>query len=220
VRITDVRHFPAEFWLLCIICVTYYVAVFVFVGLGLVFFEMKFALKPSIADNVNSLVFVVSAFASPVFGFLIDRTGKNIFWVNLGIVATMACHALLGFSFINPYIAMIGMGFAYSILASSLWPLVAQVIPSHQLGTAYGLMQSFQNLGLAVVAIMGGKIVDSYGYLILEIQFLLWLCLSLMTSLSLYLLDASKGGTLNLSASERTKRANQMKIEELSASHD
>lgn len=31
------------------------------------------------------------------------------------------------------------MGTAYSLLASALWPMVALIIPSHQLGTAYGV---------------------------------------------------------------------------------
>ena len=55
------------------------------------------------------------------------------------------------------------MGVTYSILASSLWPMVSIVIPDHQLGTAYGLMQSIQNLGLAVISIAAGAIVDAKG---------------------------------------------------------
>jgi hypothetical protein len=43
------------------------------------------------------------------------------------------------------------MGIAYSILAASLWPLVAFLVPKQMLGTAYGLMQSIQNLGLAIM---------------------------------------------------------------------
>ena len=39
------------------------------------------------------------------------------------------------------HIAVIIMGFAYSLLASALWPIVALIIPEYQLGTAYGLMQ-------------------------------------------------------------------------------
>ena len=31
------------------------------------------------------------------------------------------------------------MGLAYSILACALWPLVAFLVPEHQLGTAYGM---------------------------------------------------------------------------------
>lgn len=42
------------------------------------------------------------------------------------------------------------MGISYSILAASLWPLVGFLVPKQMLGTAYGLMQSIQNLGLAI----------------------------------------------------------------------
>ena len=52
------------------------------------------------------------------------------------------------------------MGFAYSLLAASLWPMVSLIIPEHQLGTAYGFMQAIQNLGLAVISLVAGIIVD------------------------------------------------------------
>ena len=54
-----------------------------------------------------SLVYILSAFASPVFGFLIDKTGKNIFWVMMGVLVTMGAHGLLAFTFVNPYVAMV-----------------------------------------------------------------------------------------------------------------
>ncbi|XP_021351524.1 major facilitator superfamily domain-containing protein 1-like [Mizuhopecten yessoensis] len=203
IRITDVKYFPLPFWLMCVICVAYYVAVFPFIGLGLVFFEMKWNLSPTAANTINSLVYIISAVASPLFGFLIDRSGKNIFWIIIGTSATIGCHALLAFTFLNPFVAMICMGLAYSILASALWPLVAQVIQESQLGTAYGIMQAIQNLGLAVVSIAAGSIVDSSGYLILEVFFLVWLCIALVAAVILYLTDASSGGKLNLSAKQR-----------------
>lgn len=31
------------------------------------------------------------------------------------------------------------LGVSYSLLACALWPMVAFVVPEHQLGTAYGL---------------------------------------------------------------------------------
>lgn len=213
IRLTDVKDFPLTFWLLCIICVGYYVAVFPFIGLGLVFFEMKWGFEPSLANNVNSLVYIISAVASPVFGFLIDRTGRNVFWVILGTVCTIGCHALLAFTFLNPYVAMSCMGLAYSILASALWPIASQIVRNTQLGTAYGIMQAIQNLGLAVIAIVAGAIVDSSGYLILEVFFLACLCVALIASVMLYLVDAARGGKLNMSAKER-KRIAALKEEE------
>ncbi|XP_052702810.1 major facilitator superfamily domain-containing protein 1-like isoform X2 [Crassostrea angulata] len=207
IRITDVKDFPLTFWLLSIICVGYYVAVFPFIGLGLVFFEMKWGFEPNLANNVNSLVYIISAVASPVFGFLIDRTGRNVFWVILGTVCTIGCHALLAFTFLNPYVAMSCMGLAYSILASALWPIASQIVRNSQLGTAYGIMQAIQNLGLAVIAIVAGAIVDSSGYLILEVFFLACLCVALIAAVMLYLVDASRGGKLNRSAKERRRLA-------------
>jgi len=54
--------------------------------------------------------------------------------------------------------------------------MVALVVPEHQLGTAYGIMQAVQNLGLAVITMLAGYIVDEAGYLLLEVFFLAWLC--------------------------------------------
>lgn len=54
-----------------------------------------------------SLVYIISAVASPVFGFLIDKSGKNIFWVCLGVLVTIGCHGLLAFTFVNPYVSMV-----------------------------------------------------------------------------------------------------------------
>ena len=41
-------------------------------------------------------------------------------------------------------------------------------------------MQSIQNLGLAVVTIITGVIVDNNGYLLLEVFFLICLCVTLI----------------------------------------
>ncbi|XP_060587464.1 major facilitator superfamily domain-containing protein 1-like [Ruditapes philippinarum] len=205
IRIKDVKYFGFKFWLLCIICVAYYVAVFPFIGLGLVFFEMKFGLDPSVANSVNSLVYIISAIASPLFGFLIDKSGKNVFWVILGTSVTIGCHAMLAFTFITPFVAMSVMGLAYSVLASALWPMASMIVAQHQLGTAYGIMQAIQNLGLATISIAAGSIVDSNGYLILEVFFLAWLCIALIAAVLLYLIDAAQGGVLNKSARLRQK---------------
>lgn len=117
-----------------------------------------------------SIVYIISAPASPVLGFMVDKTGRNVVWVIIAVVSTLAAHMMLAFTFWNPWIAMvlpnlatfffflcnvhshtvigcIGgllvfqslLGVSYSLLACALWPMVAFVVPEHQLGTAYGL---------------------------------------------------------------------------------
>jgi MFS family permease len=89
-----------------------------------------------------------------MLGYVIDRTGRNIYWLIGSITATIVAHALLAFLFVHPIVPLVLMGIAYSILAASLWPLVAFLVPKQMLGTAYGLMQSIQNLGLAIMYVL------------------------------------------------------------------
>lgn len=103
-----------------------------------VFFMKKFGMEAKSANFITGLIYLISAPASPLLGLLIDKTGRNVFYVFLSIVATLAGHMTLAFTFVNPYVAVIGMGVAYSLLASALWPIAALVIPEYQLGTAYG----------------------------------------------------------------------------------
>ena len=44
---------------------------------------------------------------SPIFGLLVDKTGKNIIWVLCAVVTTLASHVMLAFTLWNPWIAMV-----------------------------------------------------------------------------------------------------------------
>ena len=90
------------------------------------------------AGFINSLIYLISAPASPILGILIDKTGRNVTYTILSIGVTLLGHLMLAFTFVNPYIAVITMGISYSLLASALWPIAALIIPEYQLGTAYG----------------------------------------------------------------------------------
>ncbi|KAL4647636.1 major facilitator superfamily domain-containing protein 1 isoform X1 [Arapaima gigas] len=205
IKLTDVKDFPFSLWLIFIICVGYYVAIFPFIGLGQVFFIEKFNFSSVEASAINSIVYIISAPASPLLGLVVDKTGKNITWVLMAVLITLASHMMLAFTFWNPWIAMCLMGVSYSLLACALWPMVAFVVADHQLGTAYGFMQSIQNLGLALISMAAGGILDSRGYLFLEVFFCACICIALIAVVLLYFFDLLKGGELNLSTSARAK---------------
>ncbi|KAM3874916.1 lysosomal dipeptide transporter MFSD1 isoform 2-T2 [Diretmus argenteus] len=209
IKLTDVKDFPFVLWLIFIICVGYYVAIFPFIGLGQVFFIEKFNFSPAEARAINSVVYIISAPASPILGFMVDKIGKNVIWVMCAVVTTLTAHMMLAFTFWNPWIAMSLLGVSYSLLACALWPMVAFVVPEHQLGTAYGFMQSIQNLGLALIAMAAGSILDNKGYLFLEVFFSACLCIALIAVVMLYFVDYLRGGDLNLSAAARAKLQKQ-----------
>ncbi|KAM3929935.1 lysosomal dipeptide transporter MFSD1 isoform 2-T2 [Leptodactylus fuscus] len=213
IKLTDVKDFSLSLWLIFLICVCYYVAVFPFIGLGKVFFIEKFNFSPGQAGAINSVVYIISAPLSPLFGFMVDRVGKNILWVMCAVVTTLCAHLMLAFTLWNPWFAMSLLGVSYSLLACALWPMVAFVVPEHQLGTAYGFMQSIQNLGLAVIAILAGVILDSRGYLFLEVFFCACICMAIIAVVMLYFVNHVRGGDLNLSSWEREKLQKEAEIE-------
>ncbi|KAL3280709.1 hypothetical protein HHI36_003945 [Cryptolaemus montrouzieri] len=204
VKMSDVKYFNKKFWLLNVVIVFFYVAVFPFIAVGKTFFMEQFNMSPSDANRICSIVYLISGFASPALGFIIDRTGRNLLWIITGVSLTMVAHACLTFfTWINPYISMSCMGIAYSILASSLWPLISLVIPEHQLGTAYGVCSALQNSGLAMFTSIVGFIIDHWGYTWCEIFFISNLSIALIATFIIFLWDLCQGDVLNLSPSAR-----------------
>lgn len=67
----------------------------------------KFDFSPADANAVCSIIYIISAVASPIFGFVIDRSGRNIFWVFISVVATIGAHSMLAFTMLNPYFGMV-----------------------------------------------------------------------------------------------------------------
>ena len=61
----------------------------------------KFALTPHSANFITGLIYLISAFASPAFGILIDKTGRNMLYVFVAIVATKVGHACLAFTYLG-----------------------------------------------------------------------------------------------------------------------
>ncbi|GJQ70395.1 hypothetical protein Trydic_g22824 [Trypoxylus dichotomus] len=202
-RLSDIKDFPLILWLISIICVAYYAAIFPFIAEGKDFLEERFDLSPGQASMANSMIYIMSAIASPFFGILIDKVGRNLTWVVISIVITAVAHGLLTFTYLNPFIGTVTMGIGYSLLASALWPLVALIIPEYQMGTAYGICQAIQNLGSAVMSILTGIVVDRYSYFWLEIFFLGWLAVALVASVCVCILNASQKRTLNMSPKQR-----------------
>ncbi|NWT55462.1 MFSD1 protein, partial [Erythrocercus mccallii] len=209
IKLTDVKDFSLSLWLIFVICVCYYAAVFPFIGLGKVFFIEKFRFSPQEASAINSIVYIISAPMSPVFGLLVDKVGKNIIWVLCAVLSTLASHILLAFTFWNPWIAMVtpketaNTGWCWQ--KCKMFLLIHLVRQELSVFLLCSSMQSIQNLGLAVIAIAAGMILDTRGYLFLEVFFSACVCLSLIAVVMLYFVNHLTGGDLNWSARKRAK---------------
>ncbi|XP_015784976.1 major facilitator superfamily domain-containing protein 1 isoform X1 [Tetranychus urticae] len=213
-KFQDVFHFGLDFWMVSFICVLYYITIFPFIGLGTVFFLRKYGVSEDSADSINSSVYTISAIVSPILGILIDKVGRCISFVFAGTAVTLLGHGLLAFSFVNPWVGIVCLGFGYSTIACALWPLIPDIVPEFRLGTAYGVVQCVQNLGLALANMAAGHIVDSRGFLALQCFFIISLVVCLILIIFLFLSNFNKGGILNISAKKRAAMTEAKRIAE------
>lgn len=71
-------------------------------------------------------------------------------------------------------------------------------------------MQAIQNLGMALMTMMAGWVVDKLGYEWLEYVFLFWLSVALLCTIIIWIMDFYGSGNLNLSVAEREERNRQI----------
>lgn len=67
------------------------------------------------------------------------------------------------------------------------------------------IVQAIQNLGTALIIMGAGSIADVYGYFYLELFFLFWLAVSLLSSICMWICDCTGNGYLNMSIARRKK---------------
>ena len=66
-----------------------------------------------------------------------------------------------------------------------------------------GIAQAIQNLGLGLIALAVGVITDKFGYFWLEVFFMACLCLAIIASVVMWVLDYKDENYLNMTISER-----------------
>lgn len=154
------------FWLIALLCVLFYSAVFPFLKYATDLMVNKYALDPELAGIIPSLLPLGTLFLTPFFGNLYDHKGKGATIMIIGAVMLIGVHTLFALPLLNYWwfatIIMIVLGIAFSLVPSAMWPSVPKIIPEKQLGTAYALIFWVQNWGLMGVPALIGWVLDKY----------------------------------------------------------
>ena len=146
--------------LIALICVTFYSAVFPFNAFAPDFLFNKFGMSYEASGQIASLLPLGTLVFTPLFGFMIDRYGKAASAMVLGSLVLLLVHLSFTFTTVMPHIPMIMLGVAFSLVPAAMWPSMVKLVDERQIGTAYGLMYSIQNLGLWGVPLLAGIILD------------------------------------------------------------
>lgn len=151
-----------RFVMIGLLCVSFYCCVSSFKKFGTSVVIPRFGIEDSVAGTMVAMIPFFTIVFTPLFGALVDRTGKAASWMIAGSAAVLAGHLVIAFAPLGaPVFGYIGiglLGMGYSLVPSAMWPSVPRIVPEKNLGTAYSLIYWIQNVGLFFVPKIVGKI--------------------------------------------------------------
>jgi MFS family permease len=167
-RLKDIRLMIRikGFWLIAILCVLFYSAIFPFLKYATSLMINKYGIPEDWAGNVPSLISLGAIVLTPIFGGIYDKLGKGASIMYLGSFLIIIVHVLFALPILNVWwfasIVMVILGIAFSLVPSAMWPSVPKIIPQNQLGSAYATIFWVQNIGLAGVPTLIGWVLAKY----------------------------------------------------------
>ena len=154
------------FWLITILCLMFYAGVFPFLKFATKLMIAKYHVEPEIAGLIPAMLPFGTILLTPVFGSLYDRIGKGATLMVIGSVMLTVVHVLFALPLLNVWwfavLIMVILGIAFSLVPSAMWPSVPKIIPMKQLGSAYAIIFYIQNIGLSMVPLLIGWVIDRY----------------------------------------------------------
>ena len=151
------------FWLITMLCLLYYSALYPFLDFATKMMIAKYGVDPSIAGNIPAILPYTSIVLTPLFGGMYDKIGKGATIMIIGTVMLTLVLMIFALPFNSSLLAiclMLILGIAFSLLPSVLWPAVPKIVPMKQLGTAYSIIYYIQNIGLMLIPIVIGGVLQ------------------------------------------------------------
>ena len=157
------------FWIVALLCVLYYSAIFPFQRYAPNFLEVTLGVDAATGARLFSVFPILAMCLTPFLGIFLDHKGKGASMLMLGAIIMIVCH--LSFAFLLPIfpkkwfavLITVVLGVSFSLVPAALWPSVPKIIDEKILGSAYCLIFWVQNLGLCFVPLLIGKVLNATG---------------------------------------------------------
>lgn len=167
-HLTDLKAIISNkgFWLIALLCLMFYSAVFPFMKYATSLMENKYGMANEWAGWIPALIPMGNLIMTPLFGGIYDKHGKGATIMIIGSAMLIMVHVLFALPLLNywwfaAFIAIV-LGVAFSLVPSAMWPSVPKIIPEKLLGSAYALIFWVQNIGLGFVPLLIGWLLNEY----------------------------------------------------------
>lgn len=161
-----VASFSWAFVLIIFLCVFFYSSIRPFMKFATDLLVNDFGVENELAGWIVAAIPYGTIVLTPLFGVINDKFKCGEFLMVIGCAVVCISHLLLAFplshSAYYSLVIMVFEGVAFSLVPSALWPQVPKIVPLKKLGTAYSIIYFVQNIGLMLVPVWIGHVVDAH----------------------------------------------------------
>ncbi len=156
------------FWIVALLCVLYYSAIFPFQRYGANMLQCNLdGITAEAAANIFRWFPIGAAVITPLLGSYLDNKGKGATMLIWGSLLLIACHLIFAFllpsthSHVLAYATIVVLGISFALVPAALWPSVPKIMDARFLGSAYSLIFWVQNIGLCFVPMLIGNVLEA-----------------------------------------------------------
>ncbi len=169
-KASDVKHIFSSriFWVVALLCVLYYSAIFPFQAYGAEMLQCNIGdISAQEASDIFRWFPIGAAVVTVLLGNFLDNRGKGATMLIYGALLLIACHLIFAFllpvthSKLLAYCTIVILGISFALVPAALWPSVPKIIEEKVLGSAYCLIFWVQNIGLCLVPLLIGYVLDA-----------------------------------------------------------
>ncbi len=168
-KISDIKIILSSkiFWIVALLCVLYYSAIFPFQRYATNMLENNLNVSAETAAGIFRWFPIGAALITPVLGRYLDSRGKGATMLILGAILMIACHLIFALvlpvvpNMVLAFAAIVVLGISFSLVPAALWPSVPKLMPERYLGSAYSLIFWVQNVGLCLVPMLIGVVLNA-----------------------------------------------------------
>ena len=165
-KLKEVKSLSKIFWVVAFNSLFAYTAYFSFVDNGNDILCTIYKFSPTQAGDLLTIVYMVSAFLTPLFGIFIDKFGYRLYLMIFALSILIIPHCLFIFLPDESHkiwiiVSLFLIGVFFSLHGAIFWSCIPLIVEDSKQGIAFGIVYSSLNIVLVIASLVIGIIHDT-----------------------------------------------------------